>query len=196
MYDYMKALHARFCKEPELQKVRAEMERAYREIKARLGQQDQETLLQLADLENELREEASLTSFIAGFRLGMGIAGEMERYCLEDEEETRATERAKMKDPQVKIDVLYKEKSRCRPLFLNFLITVTFPSGYFFFLWYVVLLNKGGDTYERLHEGPAPAVLLGTGASQPLYSPKVNGKRMAPTSPSIQRRCARRSWPG
>ena len=49
MYDYMKALHARFCKEPELQKVRAEMERTYREIKARLGQQDQETLLQLAD---------------------------------------------------------------------------------------------------------------------------------------------------
>ena len=102
MYDYMKALHARFCKEPELQKVRAEMERAYREIKARLGQQDQETLLQLADLENELREEASLTSFIAGFRLGMGIAGEMERYCLEDEEETRATERAKTGPPHVK----------------------------------------------------------------------------------------------
>ena len=68
--------------------------------------------------------------------------------------------------------------------------------GYSLFLWYVVLLNKGGDTYERLHEGPAPAVFLGTGASQPLYSPKVNGKRMAPTSPSIQRRRARRSWPG
>ena len=49
--------------------------------------------------------------------------------------------------------------------------------GYSLFLWYVVLLNKGGDTYERLHEGPAPAVLLGTGASQPLYSPKVNGRR-------------------
>ena len=103
MYDYMKALHARFCKEPELQKVREELEQAYREIKARFGQQDQETLLQLADLENELREEASLTSFIAGFQLGMGIAGEMERYCFEDEEETRATERAKMRCPQVKI---------------------------------------------------------------------------------------------
>ena len=51
--------------------------------------------------------------------------------------------------------------------------------GYSLFLWYVVLLNKGGDTYERLHEGPAPAVLLGTGASQPLYSPKVNGKRIS-----------------
>ena len=103
MYDYMKALHARFCREPELQKAREELEQAYGEIKARLGQQDQETLLQLADLENELREETSLTSFIAGFQLGMGIAGEMERYCFEDEDERRATERAKMRCPQVKI---------------------------------------------------------------------------------------------
>ena len=47
MYDYMKALHARFCREPELQKAREELEQAYREIKARLGQQDQEILLQL-----------------------------------------------------------------------------------------------------------------------------------------------------
>ena len=103
MYDYMKALHARFCREPELQRTQAELEQAYREIKARLGQQDQETLLQLADLENELREETSLTSFITGFQLGMWIAGEMERYCFEEEEEKRATERAKMRCPQVKI---------------------------------------------------------------------------------------------
>ena len=102
MYDYMRALHARFCREPELQKVRAELDRSYREIKARLGQQDQETLLQLADLENELREETSLTSFIAGFRLGMGIAGELEPYCFEDEDERRATERAKTGHPHVK----------------------------------------------------------------------------------------------
>ena len=103
MYDYMKALHARFCREPELQKAREELEQAYREIKAGLGQQDQETLLQLADLENELREETSLTSFIAGFQLGMGIAGELEPYCFEDEDERRATERAKMRCPQAKI---------------------------------------------------------------------------------------------
>jgi len=103
MYDYMKALHARFCREPDLQEVRAELDRAYREIKARVDPQDQETLLQLADLENELREETSLTSFIAGFRLGMGIAGELEPYCFEDEDERRATERAKMRCPQVKI---------------------------------------------------------------------------------------------
>ena len=101
MYEYMRALHARFCREPELQKAREKLEQAYREIKARLGQQDQETLLQLADLENELREETSLTSFIAGFQLGMGIVGEMERYCFEDEEEKWATERAKMRYPHI-----------------------------------------------------------------------------------------------
>ena len=103
MYDYMKARHAKFCREPELQRTQAELDQAYKEIKVRLGQQDQETLLQLADLENELREETSLTSFIAGFQLGMGIAGELEPYCFEDEDERRATERAKMRCPQVKI---------------------------------------------------------------------------------------------
>ena len=102
MHDYMKALHARFCREPELQKAREELDQAYREIKARLGQQDQETLLQLADLENELRDETSLTSFIAGFQLGMGIARELEPYSFEDEEERQATERAKMRYSQVK----------------------------------------------------------------------------------------------
>ena len=103
MHDYMKALHARFCREPELQRTQAELDQAYKEIKVRLDQQDQETLLQLADLENELREEASLTSFIAGFQLGMGIAGELEPYCFEDEDERWATERAKMRCPQIKI---------------------------------------------------------------------------------------------
>ena len=102
MHDYMKALHARFCREPDLQEVRAELDRAYREIKARLGQQDQETLLQLADLENELREETSLTSFIAGFRLGMGIVGEIEPYCFEDEEKKQVIERVKAEHPHIK----------------------------------------------------------------------------------------------
>ena len=102
MYDYMKALHARFCWEPELQKVRAELDQAYREIKEKLHQPEQETLLQLADLENELREETSLTSFIAGFRLGMGIAGEMEPYSFEDEDERWAVARFKANHPRPK----------------------------------------------------------------------------------------------
>lgn len=102
MHDYMKALHARFCREPELQSVQEKLRQAYREIKEKVDQQDQETLLQLADLENELREETSLTSFIAGFQLGMGIAGELEPYCFEDEEEKQVIERTKAGHPHVK----------------------------------------------------------------------------------------------
>ena len=102
MHDYMKALHARFCREPELQKVRAELDRSYREIKARLGEQDQETLLLLADLETNCG--GNLPDLLhRRISAGHGIAGEMERYCFEDEEEKRATERAKMRCPQVKI---------------------------------------------------------------------------------------------
>ena len=103
MNDYMRALHQRFCKEPECKEVREELERVYATVKERLPRQDQEKLLRIADLEIDLREETSLASFVVGFQLGMGIAGEMERYCFEDEEEKRATERAKMRCLQVKI---------------------------------------------------------------------------------------------
>ena len=48
----------------------------------------------------------------------------------------------------------------------NFSLTVRRSPGYFLFLWYCVLLNKGGGAHERLHESPAPAVLPGTGVSR------------------------------
>ena len=102
MYDYIRALHAGACREPELRSTRVELDQAHRVIKGKSDQQNQEILLQLADLENELREEASLTSFIAGFRLGMGIAGELEPYSFEDEEEERAQKRTAKTGPQPK----------------------------------------------------------------------------------------------
>ena len=91
-----------FWRKPELQKVRVELERAYRDIKEYLHLPERETLLQLANLENELGGGISLTSFIAGFRLGMGIVGEIEPYCFEDEEEKQVIERAKAEHPHVK----------------------------------------------------------------------------------------------
>ena len=44
----------------------------------------------VVDLGIELREETSLAAFTAGFRLALGIAGELEPYAFEDEEEERA----------------------------------------------------------------------------------------------------------
>ena len=52
-----------------------------------------------------------------------------------------------------KIDTLYKEKGLPGQLFLNFLITVTFPPGYFPFLWYVVSLMRS----RRLHACEQPS---------------------------------------
>ena len=60
--------------------TRVELDQAHRVIKGKSDQQNQEILLQLADLENELREETSPTSFITGFPLGMGITGEIEPF--------------------------------------------------------------------------------------------------------------------
>ena len=102
MYDYMRVLHQLFCKEPERKEVQEDLEQAYHILREKISWQDRETLLRIVDLEIELQEETSLTSFIAGFQLGMGIARELEPYSFEDEEERQATERAKMRYSQVK----------------------------------------------------------------------------------------------
>ena len=102
MNDYMKALHARFCREPDRPELERVLDDTYHALRGNIARQDQELLLRAQDLEIELREEASLTSFIAGFRLGMGIAGKLEPYCFEDEEEKRAIEKAKARHPQPK----------------------------------------------------------------------------------------------
>ena len=102
MNDYMQALHAWFCREPDRPELERALDDTYHALRENITQQDQELLLRAQDLEIELREETSLASFIAGFRLGMGIAGEIEPYCFEDEEEKRAIERAKSRHPQSK----------------------------------------------------------------------------------------------
>ena len=72
--DYMKALCCRF----ETTSRRAEylgrkIEWTYRHLTRLLNKPEQKLLLKTADLENALREEACLNSFISGFRLAQGI---------------------------------------------------------------------------------------------------------------------------
>ena len=102
MNDYMKALHAWFCREPDRPELERALDDTYHALRENITRQDQELLLRAQDLAIDLREETSLASFIAGFRLGMGIAGEIEPYCFEDEEEKWAIERAKARQPQSK----------------------------------------------------------------------------------------------
>ena len=102
MNDYMRALHQRFFQEPAYTDVREEIELLRRELRAQLDRQDRqdrEKLLKLADLGIELREETSLAAFTAGFRLALGIAGELEPSSFDDEEEERALRRTEQEAP-------------------------------------------------------------------------------------------------
>ena len=93
MNDYMKALHQRFFREPEHPNIQPELDAVYQALQENLPHRGQDRLLNLEDLEIELREEVSLAAFTAGFRLGLGIAGELKPYSFEDEEEERCQRR-------------------------------------------------------------------------------------------------------
>ena len=93
MNDYMQALHRRFFKEPELKKLREEIEDLRLSLKAGMSRDSREQLLKLIDLGIELRDEISLASFRAGFQLALGIVGELDPYSFDEDEEQRALER-------------------------------------------------------------------------------------------------------
>ena len=99
MRDYMKALCCRF----ETTSRRAEyldrkVERTYRQLTRLLDEPERKLLLKMADLEDALREEACLNSFISGYRLAQGIRScwqTQSPYNFENEDEQRACELAR-----------------------------------------------------------------------------------------------------
>ena len=96
MNDYMKALHQRFFREPACTDVRDEIERLRQELRETLQKPERRKLLRLVDAQNLLREETSLASFMAGFKLAWGLAQELEAdglYSFEDKEEDRVCRR-------------------------------------------------------------------------------------------------------
>lgn len=94
MEDCRMALHQRFCKEPECQKVRKGLAAVHQGLRQVLDRREWERLLKLADLENELQDETSLESFLSGFKLALGIAAELApAYSLGGDEEQRACEK-------------------------------------------------------------------------------------------------------
>ena len=103
MNDYMRALHQRFFREPDVSELEEDIENTRQEklrltLRDKLDRQDRETLLKLTDLAIELREDVSLASFTAGFQLALGIAGELTPYSFEDDEEERALRRQEQEE--------------------------------------------------------------------------------------------------
>lgn len=97
MNDYMRALHQRLYCEPDFSELEEYIEHTRQEVRDCLDKLQQRKLMQLVDAQSLLREETSLASFIAGFKLAWGIAKELEAdglYSFDHEEEQRACKAA------------------------------------------------------------------------------------------------------
>ena len=92
MYDYMKALQKRFDRQ-EHSKLDAQIKSAHEELRWDMDAAGRRKLLRLLDAQNALLVEAKLMSFMAGFKLAAGIAGELGApYSFDADEEQKAKE--------------------------------------------------------------------------------------------------------
>ena len=88
----MRSLQRQFETKPEhIQDLKAKVNQTHKELSARLSKEDRRLLLELVDLEDAFRGEATLHSFVSGFRLACGIHRELseELYSFDREEEER-----------------------------------------------------------------------------------------------------------
>ncbi len=92
MNDYMKALHQRFFQEPDFSELEEDIEKTRQEVRDCLDKMARRKLMHLVDAQDLLREETSLASFIAGFKLAWGMMKELEAdglYSFDWEETER-----------------------------------------------------------------------------------------------------------
>ena len=97
MPEYLKALHERFTTaSPEAMRVQRERDRILARLRGQLGRSQKVLLLHLLDLEDDLREQTSLDSFLSGIRLARGIEQELSEippYSFDGEGEEQARKR-------------------------------------------------------------------------------------------------------
>ena len=97
MPEYLRALHERLTTvSPEAEKTQKEMNRILARLRGRLGKSQRVLLLHLLDLEDDLRDQTSLDSFLSGIRLARGIEQELSElppYSFDGENEEQARKR-------------------------------------------------------------------------------------------------------
>lgn len=93
MNDYMRALHQRFYQEPDFSGLEEDIESTRQEVRDCLDKLQRRRLMHLVDTQNLLKEQISLASFTAGFKLAWGLSKELEAdglYSFDEEETERA----------------------------------------------------------------------------------------------------------
>lgn len=91
MQDYMKALQKQFDRQ-EFDDLNALVEHAHEELKENMDIGNRKKLLRLLDAQNTLLVEARLSSFTAGFKLALGIIGDLGASYSFDADELAASE--------------------------------------------------------------------------------------------------------
>ena len=75
------------------------MDTTCKELFTRMGEEDKRKLLLIVDSMDAIRDEVSLASFIAGFKLAWGISRELETdglYSFDEEEMTQPWRKPQM----------------------------------------------------------------------------------------------------
>ena len=101
MHDYMRALQQRFFRKPLCEDLRRTVEDTCGEFLKRMSDEDKRKLLLIVDSMDAIRDEVSLESFIAGFKMAWGISRELETdglYSFDEEEMTQPWRRSQEED--------------------------------------------------------------------------------------------------
>ena len=101
MHNYMRSLQQRFFRVPRCEALRGTVEDTCGEFLKRMSDEDKRKLLLIVDSMDAIRDEVSLASFIAGFKLAWGISWELETdglYSYDEEEMTQPWRRSQEED--------------------------------------------------------------------------------------------------
>lgn len=101
MHDYMRALQQRFFQKPQCEEIRQTVDTTSKELFTRMSDEDKHKLLLIVDSMDAIRDEVSLASFVAGFKLAWGISRELETdglYSFDEEEMTQPWRRSQEED--------------------------------------------------------------------------------------------------
>ena len=89
MNELMKALYDSFYERIPATQLKDEIERCHQELIEKLDRPERKLVLQIIDCKDQIAEDLSIDSFIAGFRLAWKLSQELNMYEQEHPVSTR-----------------------------------------------------------------------------------------------------------
>ena len=80
MYELLKVLYDSFYEKLPATQLKAEIERCHQELIEKLDKPERKLILQIIDCKDQIAEDLSIDSFIAGFRLAWKLSQELNMY--------------------------------------------------------------------------------------------------------------------